>query len=88
MEVSNPMITRIVSNGNFKFIVYLGVLTKEICFYCGLNKYNGSVLDHSIVQNIESLIESSEEDDIVEMYSKMAKIVAVFYCQMLQDHCP
>lgn len=82
--IPNPMISRIINKSNFNFVVYLGVMTKEIAIYCGLDTYTGPVIDHSIVSRLESF----KNDVETELYQKMGRIVAILYAQNLFEHFP
>ena len=58
----NQLLSRVINKGEFKFIAYLGVMTKEIAIYCGLDKFTGQVIDYSFIDRIESLKGQVDEE--------------------------
>lgn len=80
----NPMVSRIINKSGFKFVVYLGVMTKEIQTYCGLQNYEGPFLDYSTVEKFDCFTEEGE----LETYQKLARIVAVLYAYIVYKYFP
>lgn len=90
LATPNSIISGTVNRGCFDFVVYVGVMTKEIQIYCGLDKYTGAVYDLSLLIELKSFFMGAYED-VEERFrdiEKLGKVSAIIYADAFYKRHP